>query len=75
MSHFGIYAKLRRINLQMVAGLKHVAFIVKEIGSVDGMLKARNARNRRDVSSFVPENNRGHNYVNCIEKKNIIQLS
>lgn len=53
----------------MIAGLKHVAFIVKEIGNVDGMLKARNARNRRDVSSFVPENNRGHNYVNCIGKK------
>jgi len=59
----------------MVASLNHVAFIVKEIDSVDGMLKARNARFRRDVSSFVPENNRGHNYVNCIEKKNIIQLT
>lgn len=59
----------------MVAGLSHVAFIVKELDSVDGMLKARNARYRRDVSPFVPENNRGHNYVSCIEKKNIIQLS
>lgn len=54
----------------MVAGLSHVAFIVKELDSVDGMLKARNAaRYRRDVSPFVPENNRGHNYVSCIEKK------
>ena len=69
MSHFGIYVKLRRINLQMVAGLSHVAFIVKELERVDGILKARNTRYRRDVSSFVPENNGGHNYVNCMEKK------
>ena len=53
----------------MVASLNHVAFIVKEIDSEDGMLKARNARYRRDVSSFVPENNGAHNYVNGIEKK------
>lgn len=32
------------------------------------MLKARNAHHRRDVSSFVPENNSGHNYVNSTEK-------
>lgn len=58
----------------MVAGLSHVAFIVKELDSVDGMLKARNARYRRDVSPFVPENNRGHNYVSCIEKKTLFNF-
>ena len=60
----------------MAAILSHVAFIVKELERVDGMLKARNTRYRRDVSSFVPENNGGHIYVNCIErKKNIVQFS
>ena len=53
----------------MAAALSHVAFIVKELERVDGMLKARNTRYRRDVSSFVPENNGGHIYVNCIERK------
>lgn len=57
----------------MVVGLSYVVFIVKELDSVDGMFKVRNVVCYCwDVLFFVLENNRGYNYVSCIEKKNII---